>query len=105
MVQAARPDELNPVQYALWFARVNQSQLARALEIRPQTVQRWAKDGEFPLDRLPQIHAALDGRVSFTRLAPRYFSALMQREPGLFTDADGDRLFAADGPKDSAAHA
>jgi len=50
-----------------------QSELARVLGIRPQSVQSWVKAGEVPLRRVVEVEAATGGAVTRYELRPDFF--------------------------------
>ena len=54
----------------------SQAELARRLRISQQSVNRWARKGRVPLDRLPQIERAVGGAVTRVDLAPDLFEGL-----------------------------
>jgi DNA-binding transcriptional regulator YdaS (Cro superfamily) len=51
----------------------SQSELARIIGVRPQAVQKWARRGIAPAERVAQIAEATDWRVSCHELRPDVF--------------------------------
>lgn len=48
----------------------NQSELARKIGVTPQAVQQWSKSGKVPAERVLDIEAATDGKVTRHDLRP-----------------------------------
>ena len=61
--------DLNPVQVAAAVAG-SQSKLARALNVRPQSVHQWCETGVVPAKRAIQIERAVNGAVTRYELRP-----------------------------------
>ena len=51
----------------------SQSELARALGIRPQAVQKWVRLGRVPADRVLAVEDATGGKVTRFDLRPDVF--------------------------------
>lgn len=50
-----------------------QSELARKVNVTPQSVQRWVAAGEVPVKRVIAVESAVEGRVTRYELCPEIF--------------------------------